>query len=136
VIVMLAVPSGGGAALAGMSTAIDAISRAANSGGFGISHDGGKALMSAIDHLAAAVSKALNDSAMLSAEPRLGSTPAANVYKPFLATVASDPVQGAIPALTKLHADLINAHAAIQKAMQNFQDSEQTIASSNKAIQA
>jgi len=135
---MLAVPSGGGggAALAGMSTAIDAISRAANSGGFGISHDGGQALTKAIDELMIAVGNALTDSAMLTKEPALGTTPAATVYKPFLATVASDPVQGAIPALTKLHGDLINARAAIQKAMQNFQANEHTIMSSAKTIQA
>lgn len=127
---MLADPGGGGvnagAAFAGIGTAIGGIVAAANTGGFGISHDGGQALTTAIDELAAAVAKALNDSAMLSAEPPLGATPAANVYKPFLATVASDPVQGAIPVLKKLHTDLINAHAAIQKAMQNFQDTEQS----------
>ena len=131
---MLAAPGGAGAAFAGISTAIDAIATAANSGGFGISQEGGKVLTNAIDDLAGAVAKALNDSAMLSAEPHLGTTPAATVYKPFLATVASDPVQGAIPVLTKLHADLINAHAAIQKAMQNFQNNEQQITSSTKAI--
>lgn len=41
----------------------------------------------------------------------------------------------AIPVLKKLHEDLINAHAAIQKAMQNFQNTENTITRSAKTIQ-
>jgi hypothetical protein len=122
---MLADPGGGGAAFAGIGTAIDTISTAANSGGFGISHDGGQALINAIDDLHTAVTAALRKSDQLRSEPALGTTPAANVYKPFLATVASDPVQGAIPVLKKLQTDLVNGHAAIQKAMQNFQDTEQ-----------
>jgi hypothetical protein len=127
---MLADPGGGGAvnagaAFAGIGTAIGGIVAAANSGGFGISHDGGQALINAIDDLHTAVTAALRKSDQLRSEPALGTTPAANVYKPFLATVASDPVQGAIPVLKKLQTDLVNGHAAIQKAMQNFQDTEQ-----------
>jgi hypothetical protein len=123
---MLVDPGGGaGAAFAGIGTAIDAIATAANSGGFGISHDGGQALINAIDDLHTAVTVALRKADQLRSEPALGTTPAANVYKPFLATVASDPVQGAIPVFKKLQTDLVNAHAAIQKAMQNFQETEQ-----------
>ena len=125
---MLADPGGGGvnagAAFAGIGTAIGGIVTAADSSGFGISHDGGQALINAIDDLKKAVETALRQSSQLEMQPPLGTTPAANVYKPFLATVASDPVQGALPVLKKLHTDLINAHAAIKKAMQNFQDTE------------
>jgi hypothetical protein len=124
VIGMLVAPDGG-AAFAGMTSAIDAIAKAASSGGFGISANGGNALLTAIDDLKHAVESALRDSAMLAQQPALGTTPAANVYKPFLATVASDPVQGAIPALKKLQTDLTSAHAAIKKAMDNFHATEQ-----------
>src|SRR4030088_2113894 len=114
---MLVAPSGGGgnasAGFAGMTPGIYSITRAANSGGFGISHNGGQALINAIDELKSAVEDALVKSDQLAQQPKLGTTPAANVFKPFLATVASDPVQGAIPALKTLHTDLINAHAAI-----------------------
>ena len=121
---MFAPEPGGGAAWAGMSTTIAAITTAANSGGFGISANGGQALLNAIDDLHHTVQTALSRSSVLTHQPGLGGTPAANVYKPYLPTIASDPVQGAIPALKKLQTDLINAHAAIQKAMQNFQDTE------------
>jgi hypothetical protein len=126
---MLADPGGGGvnagAAFAGIGTAIGGIVAAANTGGFGISHDGGQALLHAIDDLHKAVTSALRKSTQLEQQPPLGTTPAANVYKPFLATVASDPAQGALPVFKKLQTDLVNAHAAIKKAMQNFQETEQ-----------
>jgi len=122
---MFSPETGGGAAFAGMTTAIDAITTAANSGGFGISANGGQPLLNAITDLQHTVETALGHSSYLAHEPGLGTTPAANVYKPFLPTVATDPVQGAIPALKKLQIDLVNAHAAIQKAMQNFQETEQ-----------
>jgi hypothetical protein len=115
----------GGGAFAGISTAVDAIAKDASSGGFGISENGGQALINAIDDLKTAVENALRNSSQLSQQPALGTTPAANVYKPFLATIASDPVQGAIPALKKLQTDLVNAEAAIRTAMKNFQATEQ-----------
>jgi hypothetical protein len=126
---MLVDPGGGGSnageAFAGIGTAIGGIVAAADNGGFGISHDGGQALINAIDDLHTAVTNALRKSTQLEQQPPLGTTPAANVYKPFLATVASDPAQGALPVFKKLQTDLVNAHAAIKKAMQNFQETEQ-----------
>jgi hypothetical protein len=90
--------------------------------------------MHAIDALSKAVGTALDRAAFLGQEPALGTTPAANVYKPFLATVATDPAQGAVPVLRKLQKDLTDAHAAIQKATQNYQATEQANASSAKGI--
>ncbi len=54
----------------------------------------------------------------------MGTTPNAKVCKPFVATVASDPAQGAIPVLKKLQLTLNDAHTAIQKAMANYQATE------------
>jgi hypothetical protein len=126
VIDMLAADAGGGAgaAFAGIGTAVDGILTAANSGSFSVTPDAGSSLISAIKALQAAVENALTKSQMLEREPPLGETPAANVYKPFLATVASDPVQGAIPVFTKLKSDLVNAQAAIEKAMKNYEETE------------
>jgi hypothetical protein len=119
---MLADPGGGGA-FEGISAAVGGIVEAADAG-FTISESGGQPLLKAIDDLATEVATALGQGHMLAKEPALGSTPAATVYKPFLSTVASDQTQGAIPVLTKLHADLASAHAAIQKAMDNYQDTD------------
>jgi hypothetical protein len=132
---MLAADPGGGAgaAFAGIGSAVSDIVAAANSG-FGISENGGQALMHAIDDLSKAVEAALGRALYLGVDPALGTTPAAIVYKPFLATIATDPTQGAIPVLKKLQKDLTNARAAIQKAMQNYQATEQANASSAKGI--
>jgi hypothetical protein len=48
-------------------------------------------------------------------------TPAAQVYEPFLATVATDPVQGFIPALQRLQKDLEDTKDMIKKSMETYQ---------------
>jgi hypothetical protein len=120
------VDPGGGAAtsFAGIHVAVDAIVAAASEG-FAISENGGQPLLNAIQDLQTEVRTALNDSSILTTHPPLGSTPNANIYKPFLATIASDPTQGAITVLKKLQTDLSNAHTAIQKAMNNYHATDQ-----------
>lgn len=125
---MLMEPGGGGG-FAGISDAVTGITAAVNAG-FTISDGGGQPLLNAIQELQDEIRSALVKSAQLENEPKLGTTPAATVYKPFLATVASDPTQGAIPVLKKLHADLADAHAAIQKSMDNYQGTDDAAASS------
>src|ERR1700761_72017 len=121
---MLADPGSGDAAFQGISNAVSGIVLAANTG-FAISENGGQPLLNAINDLATEVASALGKANSLEREPPLGTTPNATVYKPFLATVASDSTQGAIPVLRKLHDDLASAHAAIQKAMTNYAESDQ-----------
>jgi hypothetical protein len=120
---MLADPGGGGA-FEGISAAVGGIVEAANAG-FTISESGGQPLLTAIQELQTEIRTALGKAFFLESEPALGSTPNANVYKPFIATVASDPAQGAIPALKKLQTDLNNAHAAIQKSIGNSRSTDQ-----------
>ncbi len=131
---MLADPGGGGAAFAGIGTAIGGILTAANDGGFSVTPEAGQSLLNAIDDLHTAVTNALAKTSTLGSEPPLGNTPAANVYKPFLATIASDPVQGAIPVFKKLQSDLVNARAAIEKAMKNYEETEAANASAVNGI--
>ncbi|HEY1571050.1 MAG TPA: hypothetical protein VGG05_06895 [Pseudonocardiaceae bacterium] len=92
--------------------------------GFALSENGGQPLIKAIEELKNEVQGALNNSQFLEAEPALGSTPNAKIYKPFLATVASDPSQGAIPVLRQLQADLIDAEQAIRQAMANYVEAD------------
>jgi hypothetical protein len=125
---MLVDPGGGSAAFQGIGNAVSGIVEAANAG-FAISENGGQPLLNAIEDLATEVASALGKSSVLGSHLPLGTTPNANVYKPFLASVATDPVQGAVPALRKLHDDLTSARAAIQKAMDNYQNADQESAS-------
>ena len=97
----------------------------AGAAGFGISENGARPLLQALEDLEHAVADALRKSDLLSQQPALGTTPAATVYKPFLATVASDHAQGAVPVLDQLQTDLRTAHQVINQAMINYQDAEQ-----------
>jgi hypothetical protein len=106
--------------LAGVSQAVSSL-RAASADGFGISQAGGDALIKALDQLSGQLDEHLNDADRLVQEPPLGTTPAAQVYKPFLATIASDPVQGFIPALQKLQQDLQDTKDMIKKSMETYQ---------------
>jgi hypothetical protein len=128
---MLADPGGG--SFVGISNAVSGITAAANAG-FTISESGGQPLLDAIQELQTEIRNALNQSHRLERQPDLGSTPAATVYKPFLATIASDPTQGAIPVLKKLQGDLADAHTAIQKSMANYKGTDEGAASGVNAV--
>jgi hypothetical protein len=59
--------------------------------------------MKAIDGLHEQVVNAIARSDVLGQEPPLGATPAAQVYKPFLATIATDPSPGVPTCHAKAH---------------------------------
>lgn len=115
----------GSAGFAGISTAVDELVAATQGGGFSISENGGQALLNAIHDLQTEVSSALAHASNLEQTLPLGSTPNANIYKPFIATVASDPTQGAITVLKKLQTDLEDARTAIQKSISNLRETDQ-----------
>jgi hypothetical protein len=119
---MLADPGGG--AFQGITAAVGGIVAAANVG-FAISEEGGQPLLTAIQELQTEIRTALSRAHRLEMQPPLGSTPNASVYKPFLASVASDPTQGAIPVLKKLQTDLNDAHAAIEKSIANSRNTDE-----------
>lgn len=127
----MAAPGGGGGAFDGISEAVSGIVAASDSG-FMVSENGGQPLLDAIDELSREVRTALGRSSVLGQRLPLGSTPNAEIFAPFIATVATDPTQGAIPVLKKLQEDLTAAHTAIQKAMDNYNAAEQENASGIK----
>jgi len=104
------------AGISGMSAAVEGF-RAATAAGFAISAHGGQVLLDAIDEMAKAVEEVLTHKEVLSQEPLLGTTPAAEVYKPFLATIATDPVQGFIPVVLKFQEDLRELRSGVEQAM-------------------
>lgn len=112
------------AGLAGISSAVASFRTAAASG-VGVNEFGGQALLTAIEKMHDGVTKALDKADYLSQEPALGTTPAAVVYKPFLATVATDPVQGFIPAMKKFQEDLVQFRSDVEKSMAAYQAVDQ-----------
>ncbi|WP_158102838.1 hypothetical protein [Lentzea kentuckyensis] len=93
--------------------------------GVGVNEHGGQALIKAIDKMYDGVTKALRKADRLSQEPPLGTTPAAQVYKPFLASIATDPAQGFITAATKFKQELEQMRSDVEKAMAAYQTADQ-----------
>lgn len=121
------------AGMKGISDSVAAFS-ASVADGVGVNEHGGQALIKAIDKMHEGVARALRQSEILSQEPPLGTTPAAQVYKPYLATIATDPAQGFITAAKELKTKLEQMRSDVEKAMAAYktadQDAEQGI---NKA---
>jgi hypothetical protein len=103
---------------------------ATTGGGFTVDPQGGQILINAFKEMLTAVEEALSHGENLSQVLPLGTSPGAQVYAPFFASVASDPHQGAIVVWKQLRQDLIDGINTIQTAMNNYQQTD----SSNAGI--
>lgn len=112
------------AGISGISAAVAQFG-AATAAGFTISAKGGEALILAIERIVHQADRLSMEVSRLSQEPPLGTTPAAQVYKPFLATVASDPDQGFEAALTRFTADLTRLRSEVEQAMGHYRTTDQ-----------
>ncbi|MCP2169016.1 hypothetical protein [Goodfellowiella coeruleoviolacea] len=112
------------AGLGGVGRAVGGL-KAAAAKGFTVSEAGGQALIKAIDNLRGKLDELSGRAAELGQEPALGQTPAARVYRPFLATVATDPDDGLVAALRQLSQDLQDARDAITASMASYQQTDQ-----------
>lgn len=112
---------------AGMKGISDAAASFSSSvaAGVGVNEHGGQALIKAIDRMYRGVTNALQKSEIISQEPPLGTTPAAQVYKPYLATIATDPVQGFITAAQELKKKLEQMRSDVEKAMAAYQATDE-----------
>lgn len=112
------------AGMKGISDAAASFS-ASVAAGVGVNENGGQALIKAIDKMHKGVTNALQKSDVISQQPPLGTTPAAQVYKPYLATIATDPVQGFIAAAEELQKKLLQMRADVEKAMAAYQATDE-----------
>jgi hypothetical protein len=113
---------------AGVTEAVAELKTAATTGGgFTISDDGARTLNSSLQEVLDQVNIALRRGIQLGNQPQLGTTPAANVLKPFLATIWSDGSQGGQTALTQLKKDVSDAMDTITKASASYQHNEQQV---------
>ena len=94
--------------------------------GFTIDDQAGKDLQAAITRLKSVIRESTNELTRFPHEPiPLGSSPAANVYKTFIPTIATDPTQGAITAFEQMLHDLDDAYETIARSMATYQQTEQ-----------
>ena len=103
--------------VSGFGAALDSLKAVGAAGGWAINESGGRALITAAQDLYDELGEILANSRDLGQELPLGTTPAAQVYKPFMATVATDPSQGAFAVLTKLREEALEFKTEVEKAM-------------------
>lgn len=116
--------AGGGVIGATIGKSMADFASAAASGSIEISEEGGEALLTAIRDLRDWIDENRTDIEQLNREPKLGSSSAAGVMKPYVADVARDS-QGFITNLMKLRESLVAAEKGIQDAMRNYQATDQ-----------
>ncbi|MGH3620168.1 MAG: hypothetical protein ACRDQ5_00035 [Sciscionella sp.] len=116
---------GGGAELEGMARGFSDLKSAISCGGVTFTEESANALKSAMQELQTTLREVHANASRLGNEPPIGDTPAARVYKPFLATIATDPVQGLVPQLQKMQHEADDIIAAIDKSAKSTQASDE-----------
>jgi hypothetical protein len=107
-----------------MTQAMSGLKAAAAGGGFTVDPQGGQYLIGALKDMLTQVESAIVSANEVATELPLGTSPGAQVYKPFFASVASDPQQGAVTAWKQLQQDLTDGINTIQTAMNNYQQTD------------
>ncbi|TCO65638.1 hypothetical protein [Actinocrispum wychmicini] len=107
----------------GLLSAVGSLNSAIDKGVY-MDYEGAKQLLTFVQHNQAAVAKVRARGDRLAQVPQLGDTPAANVYMPYLPTVATDQTQGLLPTLKQLQDRLDAAASNIQKSIDLYQQTD------------
>ncbi|GAA1313528.1 hypothetical protein [Saccharothrix xinjiangensis] len=108
----------------GLGTVISQVN-AVTGPGFAVSEDSGAPLVEVLDSFLLLMRARQIDLGRLAIEPPLGMTPAARVYKPFIASIAADPVQGSQAVLKDFQQKLLLMKEQITEAMKLYQANEE-----------
>lgn len=92
--------------------------------GFSLDYEGATKLATFVNGMQTAARSALRLGDQMSQVPMLGSTPAANVYKPYLPTVATDKDLGFLSNMRKLQDQLEEAASNIQKSIAAYEQAD------------
>lgn len=92
--------------------------------GFSVDYEGATQLANFVKGLQTSARNVLQRTNTLAQTPQLGTTPAANVYKPYLPTVATDQAQGLVPNTAKLAQQLEQAASNIQKSIAAYEQTD------------
>ncbi len=114
-------PVGGG--IEGMASGVSDL-KGALAEGVTFTEEAADALKSTMRQLQATLREVHADALRLGQELPIGDTPAAKVYKPFLATIATDPDQGLVPQLVKMQRDAQDVLDAIDKSARSTQTTD------------
>lgn len=111
-------------AVRSISSSMDSFVGAASAGGFRVSQAGGQALLDAINQIEDGLNSAKHNLSTIGQTPQLGTSPGANVTKPFVKKVAGGDEQSFVKALDDLMIELDKAKQGITMAMRNYQETE------------
>lgn len=111
------------AALAGFSEGVASLKQA-TSDGFAVTGEGVQVLLDAANEFYADLNEMGHEIDNLGQEWPIGTTPAAEVYRPHFAGTASDPQQGAVAAVNKLKEDLSAIRESLEKARASYADAD------------
>jgi hypothetical protein len=131
---------GGGGAAIGSSIgqsifdSMNSFASTAAAGGFEVSSEGGKALLDAIENFQMWVDNQAARIDMIGQQRKLGTSNGAQVMAPYTQQVATDG-EGYGTQLKALQISLNKAKEGIEKAMQNYAETEQANQAKSKNIQ-
>ncbi|UVS80227.1 hypothetical protein [Actinokineospora sp. UTMC 2448] len=108
----------------------------ASSQGFTFTGPGAQVLLDAVTRMQDRVNGMLLEAQDLAFEPSLGQTPAAQVYRPFMASVATDPVQGFLPFLQSLQQDLASIEESLKATVTEYRTQDETSAQNIKSVES
>jgi hypothetical protein len=92
--------------------------------GFSVDYEGAQQLSNFVSGMQHSARTVLNKSDRMAQTPKLGTTPAANVYKPYLPTIATDNDQGLLPNVEKLRDQLDSAASNIQRSIAAYEGAD------------
>ncbi|EWC58568.1 hypothetical protein UO65_6169 [Actinokineospora spheciospongiae] len=122
------IDEGESASLEAIGKSMEAFVGAAAAGQFAVNQHGGDAMLAAIRKMADWIADNRGRWFVLTQEPKLGSSNAAKVMKPYVQQVAVDP-EGFLTQLDALAKSLSQAEAAIKQAMDNYREVDENAAS-------
>lgn len=113
-------------ALLGFSEGVSALKSAAASGGFTVSGEGVQVLLDAANELYDDLDAMDLEINRLGQKWPIGTTPAAEVYKPHFAATATDGHQGLVVAVKKLKEDLRSIRESLEKTRSSYEQSDES----------
>ena len=107
------------AALAGFSEGVASLKQA-TSDGFAVSGEGVQVLLDAVNEFYEELDEMSGEIRFLGEEWPIGTTPAAQLYRPHFAATAKDPQQGVVAAVNKLKEELRAIRESLEKARASY----------------
>lgn len=112
------------ASAAGMAGSVAYLKDTVNSGTLKMTQEAADKLVNGMEELQATLVRVVAEKQTISTEPLIGDTEKCRVYRPFLASIATDPDQGLLPQIEKMQDDAQNIIDNIHKCVADLDESD------------